>query len=67
MIKIAIYAFVVFYVFCNLVVAHNYSARDMRDEFVRGQCRVGKFCANVFYAPAWVLKAVRMIVVASVK
>lgn len=51
----------------NLVTAKAYSAREMRDEFITGQCTVGVVCANIFYAPAWFLKLVRKIVVATVK
>lgn len=51
----------------NLVTAKTYSAREMREEFIAGQCTVGVICANIFYAPAWVLKLVRKIVVATVK
>lgn len=51
----------------NLFTAKTYSAREMREEFITGQCTVGVICANVFYAPAWVLKLLRKIVVTTVK
>lgn len=58
---------IVLYIGFNLITAKTHSAREMRDEFVSGQCLVGAILANIFYAPAWVLKLLRSVVVATVK
>ena len=55
------------YVGFNLLTAKTHTAREMRDEFITGQCAVGVVLANIFYAPAWALKLLRGIVVAVVK
>lgn len=51
----------------NIYVIRVMSAKEMRSEFINGQCFVGKFFANIFYAPAWVFKGIRFIVVATIK
>lgn len=58
---------VVLYTAFNLITAKLYSAREMKHDFVDGQCVVGKVFANLFYLPAWVLKGLRFIVVAVIK
>lgn len=55
------------YAACNLVTARVLSAKEMKDEFVVGQCLVGRICANIFYAPAWFLKGLRALILALVK
>ena len=44
------------FLFSNVYVASEMSAKAMHREFVDGQCLVGKICANIFYSPAWALK-----------
>ena len=58
---------VVLYTAFNLITAKLYSAREMKHDFIDGQCVVGKVFANIFYLPAWVLKGLRFIVVAMIK
>lgn len=58
---------VVVWVFANLYTAKMYNAKEMRQEFINGQCLVGKIFANIFYAPAWLFKVVRLVVVATIK
>lgn len=58
---------VVLYTAFNLITAKLYSAREMKHDFVDGQCVVGKVFANLFYLPAWVLKGLRFIVVSVIK
>lgn len=58
---------VVLYTAFNLITAKLYSAREMKRDFIDGQCVVGKVFANIFYLPAWVLKGLRFIVVAVIK
>lgn len=57
----------ILYVAFNLITAKMWSAKEMKRDFVDGQCLVGKIFANIFYAPAWFLKGVRYIVVALIK
>lgn len=54
-------------VISNIYTTRVMSAKEMRDEFVRGQCFVGKVFANIFYAPAWFFKGLRFVVVATIK
>lgn len=57
----------VIYVVINLVVAKKMSARNMYEDFIEGQCTVGMICANIFYAPAWILKGLKLVVVSTIK
>lgn len=47
------------FVISNVYVAKEMSAKEMYREFVKGQCLVGKICANIFYAPAWAMKVLK--------
>ena len=55
------------FVASNIYVTKVMSAKEMREEFVEGQCLVGKLFANVFYAPAWIFKGIRLVVLATIK
>lgn len=55
------------YILINIITAKRQSAKQMYRDFVKGQCLVGKICANVFYAPAWFLKVVRAVVIATIR
>lgn len=54
-------------VISNVYTIRVMSAKEMRKEFVSGQCFVGKVFANVFYAPAWLFKGIRFLVVETIK
>ena len=51
----------------NICTIKMMSAKQMRDEFIEGQCLVGKICANIFYAPAWFFKGLRFVVLVAIK
>lgn len=51
----------------NIYVIRVMSAKEMHNEFVKGQCFVGKVFANTFYTPAWFFKGLRFVVVATIK
>lgn len=51
----------------NIFTIKMMSAKQMREEFVAGQCLVGKICANIFYAPAWFFKGLRFVVLCAIK
>ena len=57
----------IWFVVSNIYVTKVMSAREMVEEFIEGQCFVGKIFANIFYAPAWVFKGLRFVVVATIK
>lgn len=57
----------IWFVVSNIYAARVMSAKEMRAEFINGQCFVGKIFANIFYAPAWIFKGVRFVVVATIK
>ena len=60
--KIFIIAVICLYAAINIVTAKVMSAKEMKEEFITGQCLVGKIAANIFYAPAWLLKALKVII-----
>lgn len=44
------------FVACNLAVFFGMSLKSMYNDFWANQKPIGKITANIFYAPAWVLK-----------
>lgn len=60
--KILIIALVCLYAAINIVTSKVMSAKEMKEEFITGQCLVGKIAANIFYAPAWLLKALKVVI-----
>lgn len=56
---------IIYFVF-NIMTANKMSAKRMKQEFVDGQCMVGKICTNIFYAPAWLLKGIKAVVFATI-
>jgi len=55
------------YLAFNVLTAKLYTTKELKQCIIDGQCAVGMVFANVFYAPAWILKLVRHLVVAIVK
>lgn len=51
----------------NVVTSKYKSAHQLASMILSGNCLVGKVSAMVFYAPAWFLKAIREIVLVSIK
>lgn len=62
---IGIIVAIIYFAF-NVLTAKVMSAKRMKHEFIDGQCMVGKICANIFYAPAWLLKGIKAVVVAAI-
>ena len=60
--KILFIALVCLYVAINIVTAKVMSAKEMKEEYIDGHCLVGKIAANIFYAPAWLLKALKVVI-----
>lgn len=60
--KIFIIAVICLYAAINIVTAKVMNAKEMKEEFITGQCLVGKIAANIFYVPAWLLKALKVVV-----
>lgn len=60
--KIFIIAVICLYAAINIVTAKVMNAKEMKEEYIDGQCLVGKIAANIFYAPAWLLKALKVII-----
>lgn len=60
--KILFIALICLYVAINIVTAKVMNAKEMKEEFITGQCFVGKIAANIFYAPAWLLKALKVVI-----
>lgn len=55
--KIAFLVIVGCYVVLNLVVAFGMSLKSMYEDFWVSQCWIGKICANIFFALAWIIKS----------
>lgn len=67
MVKIATIVISIAYMVLNVIVSKQWSAKEMRVKFIQGQNIVGAIATNVFYAPAWVLKAVKFLAVTFIK
>lgn len=65
-IKILEIVLVCVYLAFNILTAKLMSAKCMKHSFIDGQCMVGKICANIFYAPAWLLKGIKAVVLAAI-
>lgn len=65
--KILIIALICLYAAFNFVTAKLMNAKEMKKEFIDGQCIVGKIAANIFYIPAWVLKGLKIAIDVLVK
>ncbi len=46
----------------NITAIVMMTAREMYEDYIDGQCFIGKICANIFYAPAWFFKGLRLLV-----
>lgn len=57
----------IIYAVINLITAKLWSVKEMKHDFIEGQCLVGRIFANIFYAPAWLLKGIRIVVLATIK
>lgn len=55
------------YVVINAITAYLWNAREMKRAFVEGQCFIGAVFTNLFYAPAWLLKLIRAIILVTVR
>lgn len=60
--KIVLISIICLYAAVNIVTAKVMNIREMKENFITGQCLVGKIAANIFYAPAWLLKALKVII-----
>lgn len=57
----------IWFVVSNIYVTKVMTAHEMTKEFVDGQCFVGKVFANLFYAPAWIFKGIRIVVLWTIR
>lgn len=46
------------YIYLNVVVCVISTVDEMVEDFITGQCLVGKICVNILCAPAWAAKGV---------
>lgn len=65
--RFVIVILLIIYAVINLITAKLWSAKEMKHDFVDGQCLAGRIFANIFYAPAWLLKGIRFAVLATIK
>lgn len=57
----------VIYLVLTFATSYMLSAKEMRRRFIDGQCIVGKIAANIFYAPAWLLKGLKFVITRVIK
>ncbi len=60
--KILIIAIICLYAAINLVTTKTMSVKEMKEKYIDNQCTVGKIAANIFYFPAWFMKAAKIII-----
>lgn len=60
--KILFIALICLYIAINIVTAKIMDTKEMKEKFITGQCLVGKIAANIFYAPAWLLKVFKIVI-----
>lgn len=65
--KALIVIMTIVWVVSNVVVSKKMSASQLGKMVYSGSCLVGKVFASLFYAPAWFLKGVRVVVLATIK
>ena len=65
--KIFLIVLICLYIVFNCTTAKLIGAEEMKQRFIDGQCVVGKIAANIFYAPAWLLKGVKFLAVNLIK
>lgn len=46
----------------NIFTALKFSARQMKEHFIDGNCIVGRVAAGIFYSLAWLIKGVKFII-----
>lgn len=51
----------------NFITSKYKSSQQLASMILSGHCFVGKASAMIFYTPAWFLKAIREIVLATIK
>lgn len=51
----------------NCITAKVMDAKEMQAKFLDGQNIVGKIATNIFYAPAWLLKFIKVTIIKTVK
>ena len=51
----------------NIITSKQKSSQQLASMILSGHCLVGKASAMIFYAPAWFLKAIREIVLVTIK
>lgn len=65
--KVFITLTIVAWLAVNIITSKYKSAEQMAAMIFSGHCFVGKVSAMIFYTPAWFLKAIREIVLATIK
>lgn len=46
----------------NVITALKFSAKEMKEHFIDGNCVVGRIAAGIFYSPAWIIKAIKFVI-----
>jgi len=59
---ISMLAITIIIVTINIFTAAKFSARQMKEHFIDGNCVVGRIAAAVFYSPAWIIKGIKFII-----
>lgn len=60
--KIFIIGIICLYAAINIGTTKTMNVKEMKEEFIDGQCIIGRIAANIFYAPAWITKGLKFII-----
>ena len=67
LLKMVFIIMAIIYACFNAMLAACFNAREMKTDLIDEQCAIGRLFANLFYAPAWILKGIRFVVTRTIK
>ena len=59
---ISMAAIAVIFAAINIFTALKFSAHEMKEHFIDGNCIVGRIAAAIFYSPAWLIKGIKFVI-----
>lgn len=65
--NIIVFLIILLWLAFNCIVSKAMTTKEMQTKFVDGQNVVGKIATNIFYAPAWFLKLLKITIIRTVK
>lgn len=65
--NIIVFLIILLWLAFNCIVSKAMTTKETQTKFVDGQNVVGKIATNIFYAPAWFLKLLKITIIKTVK